>query len=151
MKAVHILSAILSLFLATAALAQEVPAVTATSSQFGDDTVHYSVLNTRFLSPQVAKSYGITRGNNKFLVNVAVNRKASGKSLALRAKVSGTNSDLIHRTPLDFREVIEQDAVYYLAEFSLSNDERRIFRLKVSLEDKPDYDIEFNKMLYLEK
>ncbi|MFT5889565.1 MAG: hypothetical protein ACI9BO_002392 [Zhongshania sp.] len=150
MKAVHILSAMLSLFLATATLAQEALAVT-TSSQFGDDTVHYSVLNTRFLSPQVAKSYGITRGNNKFLVNVAVNRKASGKSLALRAKISGTNSDLIHRTPLDFREVIEQDAVYYLAEFSLSNDERRIFRLKVSLDDKPDYDIEFNKMLYLEK
>ena len=79
-------------------------------------------------------------------------RRQSGiGNSAVRAELSGTQSDLIHRTPLEFREVIEQDAIYYIAEFGISNDERRDFRLQVKVEEKPSYDIQFNKMLYVDK
>ena len=68
----------------------------------------------------------------------------------MRAKVKGSSSDLIHRTPLEFKEIIEQDAIYYIAEFELSNDERQDFRLSVNVDNRPSYDIQFNKMLYID-
>jgi hypothetical protein len=145
------LGLLLSLSAASQAQEQKMPPVTETSKQFGNDTVHFSVLNTSFLTPKVARSYGIVRGKNKFLINVSVRRQSDSSNSAVPAKISGTQSDLIHRTPLDFREVIEQDAIYYIAEFAISNDERRDFRLQVSVDGKPSYDIQFIKMLYVDK
>ena len=145
------LGLLLSLSAVSQAQERETPPVTETSKQFGNDTVHFSVLNTSFLTPQVARSYGIVRGKNKFLINLSVRRQSDIANSAVRADISGTQSDLIHRTPLDFREVIEQDAIYYIAEFAISNDERRDFRLQVKVDDKPSYDIQFNKMLYVDK
>lgn len=132
-----------------AAWAQNEPAPP-TSTDFGRDVVHYTVFNTTFLSPEVAKAYGITRGEDKFLVNVSVIRKGEQGDKPMRAEVSGTTSDLIHRTPLQFREVIEQDALYYIADFETDGDEeRRDFRLQVGVEGRSQtYDIQFNKQLY---
>ncbi|MBD2857397.1 DUF4426 domain-containing protein [Spongiibacter sp. KMU-158] len=119
------------------------------SRQFGPDTIHYSVLNTRFLSAQVAQAYGITRGDNKFLLNIAVRHQGEASEHAIKAKISGTSSDLIYQTPLKFREVVEQDAIYYLAEFEVRSEERLSFRLQVQTATRPmPYDLQFNKMLY---
>tara|TARA_R110001592_G_scaffold1874_4_gene11357 strand:+ start:1891 stop:2358 length:468 start_codon:yes stop_codon:yes gene_type:complete len=137
--------------LSLASQAQDAPPATETSSSFGKDTVHYSVLNTTFISPQVAKSYGIVRGEDKFLINVSVRRQLDTSNIAVRADVKGTSSDLIYVNTLEFREIIEQDAIYYIAEFDISNDERQNFRLSVSVDNRPSYDIQFNKMLYLDK
>ena len=106
------LGLLLSISAASQAQERETPPVTETSKQFGNDTVHFNVLNTSFLSPKVARSYGIVRGKNKFLINVSVRRQSGIGNSAVRAELSGTQSDLIHRTPLEFREVIEQDAIY---------------------------------------
>lgn len=126
---------------------------TPTTRTFGDDTVHFSVFNTSFLSPDVARSYGIVRGRDRFLINVAVQHRDGNQQRAIRAEVSGTTSDLIHRTPLEFREVIEQDAVYYIAEFTIdTKEERRDFRLQVNTATRTlPYDIQFNKKLYREE
>lgn len=143
---------LIGLIAALPAIAQEdtPPEAAPTSKQFGDVTVHFTVLNTSFLNPQVARSYGIVRGDNKFLMNVAVSKQEEQRSRALRAEVSGSSSDLIHRTPLEFREVIEQDAIYYIAELEIdSKRERRDFRLSVKTDERPQpYDIQFNKQLY---
>jgi hypothetical protein len=146
----HFSALFISLLLGLSAHAQEAPPVTSTSSSFGKDTVHYSVVNTTFLTPQVARSYGIVRGEDKFIINVSVRRQLDGSNIAVRAKVKGSSSDLIHRTPLEFKEIIEQDAIYYIAEFELSNDERQDFRLSVNVDNRPSYDIQFNKMLYID-
>ncbi|MFT7403483.1 DUF4426 domain-containing protein [Zhongshania sp.] len=138
-------------FFSVASQAQEAPPATKTSSIFGKDTVYYTVLNTTFISPQVAKSYGIVRGEDKFLVNVSVRRQLDTSNIAVRADITGNSSDLIYVNTLEFREIIEQDAIYYIAEFDISNDERQNFRLSVSVDDRPSYDIQFNKMLYLDK
>ncbi len=123
-----------------------------TSQTFGADTVYFNVLNTGFLTPEVARSYGITRGKDKFLVNVSVRHTSDGTSGPIRATVSGSSSDLIHRTPLNFREVIEQDAIYYIAELSIDGkQETRDFRLRVNTATRPQpYDIQFNKTLHIE-
>ncbi|MGJ8686344.1 MAG: DUF4426 domain-containing protein [Spongiibacteraceae bacterium] len=133
------------------AISEEPPA-TPLSAQFGDDSVYFSVLNTSFLSPQVASTYGVVRGKNKFLINVAIRREEAASNQAVQAKVSGTTSDLIYVEQLKFREIVEQTAIYYIAEFSISNDERRVFRLHVDAnKNRAPYDINFNKMLYVDK
>ena len=73
---------LIGLIAALPAIAQDdtPPEAAPTSKQFGDVTVHFTVLNTSFLSPQVARSYGIVRGDNKFLMNVAVSKQEEQRS-----------------------------------------------------------------------
>ena len=64
---------------------------------FGDYDVHYNVLNSTFISPEVAKAYGIVRGKNRALINIAVRRRLDkGVTTAKKAIVNGNSSDLIH-------------------------------------------------------
>ena len=148
------LSLILIGFWAWPSLAQEppMPISPPTAQTFGPDTVHFNVLNTTFLTPDVARSYGITRGKDKFLVNVSVQHANKEGRRAIRATVTGSSSDLIHRVPLTFREVIEQEAIYYIAELSIDGkQETRDFRIRVNTTTRPQpYDIQFNKTLHTE-
>ncbi len=151
----YLLALLFSLLTALPTAAQsadEAPAATPTVKSFGSDTVHFNVLPTTFLTPQVARSYGIVRGDNKFLVNVSVQQRSGDSNRAIRAKVSGTSSDLIHITTLGFREIIEQDAIYYIAELEIDGKrERRDFRLSVSTATRNQpYDIQFVKTLHAE-
>ena len=99
---------------------------------FGDYDVHYSVLNSTFISPEVAKAYGIVRGKDRALINIAVRQNLDrGMSKAKKSIISGHSSDLIHRTELEFREIIEQEAIYYIAELRFNNKELRTFTIKI--------------------
>ena len=42
------------------------------SKMFGPYELHYSVVNTTFLSPEVAATYAIVRGKNRGIVTLAV-------------------------------------------------------------------------------
>ena len=121
--------------------------------RFGDYDVHYSIVNTTFLKPDVAKAYGITRGDDRFILNVGVRELLSdGSDVARKSDVTGTVFNLIHRKPLDFKEIDERDAIYYIAQFTADNKEMLDFTLAI----KPDssqrsYKLQFNKKLYTGK
>ncbi len=90
--------------------------------------VFYSAFNTSFLSPKVASSLGIVRGDDRGLLNVSVLEYfPDGSSHPIAAKtISGSSYDLLHRRSLDFQEVVETDARYYLAPFKITNDNEMI-------------------------
>ena len=119
---------------------------------FGDYDVHYSVVNSTFIAPDIVKNYGITRGKDRALVNIAIRkRQPKGRTKAQRGLVTGKSPDLIHSAPLDFTEINEQDAIYYLAELRFNNKEMRTFTIKV----QPDpniaaYTLKFSKTLYID-
>ncbi|WP_339339340.1 DUF4426 domain-containing protein [uncultured Oceanicoccus sp.] len=125
-------------------------AQTETSKVFGDYEVHYSVLNSTFISPKVAQVYGIVRGKDRALINIAVRKRlARGETSAKKSIVRGSSSDLIHTAPLDFQEIVEQGAIYYIAELRFNNKELRTFTISI----QPDaniapYTLKFNKILY---
>lgn len=121
-----------------------------TSKTFGDYEVYYSVFNSTFIKPDVAKVYGIVRGSDRVLVNVAVRKQLpKGQSEAAAAVVKGTSSDLIHSVPLVFQEIRENDAIYYLAEIRIRDKELRTFTLTIQPDPKqPAYTLKFNKKLY---
>lgn len=122
--------------------------------RFDNFTVHYSVFNSAFISADVAKAYGITRGKNRALINIAVRTDLpEGGDRAQRAVVSGSTYDLIHRTALEFREIEEQGAIYYIAEFTFTDKELRSFTLSVQPQDADAtaYELKFNQTFYVDE
>jgi hypothetical protein len=116
-----------TLWLALATLLFAASAAAQQSEMFGRYELHYSVVNTTFLEPRVAASYGITRGKNRGILNLAVREHVDGGTEARPMLLQGYTRDLITGQPLDFLEVRESGAIYYIAEFDFINEEWRFF------------------------
>lgn len=95
--------------------------------------IHYSAFNASFLTEQVAKAYNLNRSRYRGLVNVAVHRKmADGSSKPVVAQLSGYATRLSgSESPLEFQMVGEGDAIYYLAETIIANNEMLRFSIKI--------------------
>lgn len=112
--------------------------------KFGDVTVHYNTFNSTFLTPDIAKAAELTRSKNQGVINVSVLK--DGKPLM--AQVSGSVKDLTSQSvDLKFRQITEQGAIYYIAQFPVSQQEVRTFEIKVQRGDKIDT-INFNQELF---
>lgn len=98
--------------------------------------VFYSAFNTSFISPEVAAAVGIVRGKDKGLVNIsAVTYDESGKRHPVELEsIDGQAYDLIYRNTLEFKEIVETGARYYLAPFKISADDEFI---KFDIEVRP--------------
>jgi hypothetical protein len=108
--------------------------------------VHYIVIPTTFLNPNIASQYGLVRGQDRALVNVSV---LNAEGSAVSAQVSGTAQNLIGQIDtLEFTEVSEGDAIYYLAQLRHGNEEHRGFVLDVVLPDANTARIEFQQKMY---
>lgn len=105
------------------------PSVAQQSEMFGPFELHYSVVNTTFLEPAVAATYGITRGKKRALLNLAVREKLADGTAARSMLLQGRTWDLIQNQPLQFREIREGPAIYYIAEFKFINEEWRFFEV----------------------
>lgn len=121
-----------SLLISLSTQAQPAPEVTSDQT-FGDHRVVFSAFNSSFVQPEVATRHNITRGRNRGLVNIAL---IEGDHITGRAAiVEGTVTDIMSRQRvLEFFEVREGDAVYYLAPFSFSNQDPLTFRINVQTE-----------------
>lgn len=121
--------------------------------RFDQFEVHYIIVNSTFLEPQVASAYGITRGDDRFILNIAVREVlADGSSIARKADIKGTRFDLIHRNPLDFKEIDERTAIYYIAQFQARNREKLDFTLQIQPEtSRRSYKLQFNQMLHTDR
>ena len=124
-------------------------AATATAEQFhafGDIEVHYSVVNTLFLDRDITDHYGIERGRDRAIVNVAVLTR-DGKPLA--ASVSGSTLNLLNQNEqLSFRTIDEPPSVYYIAPFRYTDGDVLRFRLEVDLPDRPPMQFQFQQPMY---
>jgi len=111
---------------------------------FGDVTVHYNTFNSTFLQPDIAKAAELIRSKNQGVINVSVIK--DGKPLV--ANVTGTVKDLTSNSvPLKFRQVTEQGAIYYIAQYPVEQQETRTFEIKVQNGDKINT-INFNQELF---
>ncbi|KJZ37466.1 MULTISPECIES: DUF4426 domain-containing protein [Pseudomonas] len=138
----------LALFLLTACLSVTAMAADAIKGDrqetFGDVTVHYNTFNSTFLTPDIAKSAELIRSKNQGVINVAVIKE--GKPLM--AQVSGTVKDLTSQSvPLQFKQITEQGAIYYIAQYPVDQQEVRTFEIKVQNGDKINT-INFNQELF---
>lgn len=101
--------------------------------EFGDYVVHYNAFRSDTISPEVAKQYGLARASNRILINIAVLKKVmntTGKPTA--AKVTGHASNLTGQLKkLEFKQITEGNAIYYMSEIKVSDGEFLKFDLKI--------------------
>ncbi len=119
------------------------------SERFGPYELHYSVVNTTFLEPGVASTYGITRGDNRAILNLAVREHVGEDTRPRSMQLQGNTRDLITGQALEFQEVREGEAIYYLAEFRFINEEWRFFTVDFRPEGAEEtYRFELKHQLY---
>lgn len=101
---------------------------------FGDYVVHYNALSTDFLSPEVARNYGITRSRNRALINISILKKSLGVGTEPQlAEVNGKAVNLRGQSrALDFREVRDGSAIYYLSETGINDGETLDFTINAT-------------------
>jgi hypothetical protein len=106
-----------------------------TSKDFGAYEVHYNAVRTDLLGAEIARSYGIQRGTNRVMLNVAVRRKEgqNGPRGAVEADVQVAAYNLNGQTKdLQMRRVSEGDAIYYIGEVSIAGAEILVFNISVT-------------------
>lgn len=113
--------------------------------------LHYSVFNSTFLQEDVAAIYGIKRSGYESLINISVTRK--GEYGGLPAALSGTVTNLMQQQKmLEFIEIKEQGAVYYLAPVRISGEELVNFVINVTPENETQsLQAKFATKLYSDK
>jgi len=113
----------------------------------GDFAFHYSAFGSTFLTPKVAKSYGLTRSRYNGIVNISVLNARQG-SKAVSGTMTGTATNLLgNKKTLTFKEIKEGEATYYIAEFGFSNEETFTFRIQFAANNQ-SHDIEFRQIFY---
>ena len=115
--------AVLALLLSTMAQAEQFKTL-------GQWDVHYIVVPSTFVQPDIAKIYRFKRSKYQAIVNISVLNQADQRAQSVAVKGSAT--DLLGRVqPLSFREIREGDAIYYLA--SLKNDSSQVWRFHIDI------------------
>lgn len=128
-----LLTGLLAWLLAVGAQAQQYERV-------GNYQIHYSAINTSFLTPEVAAAYDIQRSQVMALLNVSVlEEQEDGTTRPANAWVSGRVGNLAGQTQnLAFRTVRDGEAIYHLATFRIQEDEPMRFELEVGYDRNAD-------------
>ena len=115
-----------------------------------DINVHYMAINSTFLTPEIAKAYGLERSRYKGLINISVldnSQKGNpAKSVILTGKA---RNDVGQIKSLEFTEVKEGDAVYYLAQVNYANEETIYFDINISDKGK-QHNLKFSQKFYVD-
>jgi hypothetical protein len=114
--------------------------------RLGNWDVHYVVIRTSFLKPEIAARHDIVRGPDRALVNISV---IGDDGRPVVASLSGRVRNLLEQdTPLEFQEVREGEAVYYLAQ--VRHTDREILRFYVDIRppDGTVQRLEFQQQMY---
>jgi len=117
-------------------------------TNLGNWEVHYMVVNSTFLTPQVAKAYGIKRSAYNAMVNISVLDKTSKQAQSVAMMGSARNL-LGTQKKLAFKEVKEGDAIYYLAELAFRDQEQYRFEINI-VSGNESQTLKFEEKLYTE-
>jgi len=121
------------------------------AQDFGDYVVHHNAFTTDSLTPEVAKAYNITRSKNRAMLNVVVLKKVmdtTGEPVAAQASATATNLNAQMRM-LKLREIRKDTAIYYIADFNVSDGEILDFVVNIEPEgaSKP-YTVKFRQQFF---
>ncbi|QYK04149.1 DUF4426 domain-containing protein [Shewanella zhangzhouensis] len=119
--------------------------------QVGQFDIHYMALPSTFLTPAIAKSYGIERSNYTGIVNIAVLDTAEEGNPAVAVEISGIANNLLDaKVELKFREIREGSAIYYIAEVPYRSDEEINFQIALRSGNKLNTTLKFKQKFYID-
>ena len=105
----------------------------ATNADIGEHSVHFSALATEELPPEIARAYGIVRSGNRAMLTVSVIRHADGESVPAEVSVDTVNLTG-QRKNISMRRINEGNAIYFVGETPVANQETLIFNISVKPE-----------------
>lgn len=101
------------------------------SKDFGEFVIHYNAMATDMVPPEVAHKYRITRSQNRGMINITVLKKvlnSPGQPVHAHVEVNALNLAGQGRT-IRMREIREGNAIYYIGEFGVANEETLNFNV----------------------
>jgi hypothetical protein len=117
--------------------------------EFDNLQVHYIALPSTFLQPDIANQYAIKRSKYTGFINIAVIDK-NNQLDAVKSQVSGSGKNLLGQTEiLDFKEIIEGKAIYYIAIYPFTNEEIVNFSIKINSQNKTNI-LKFQHKFYVD-
>ena len=125
--------------------------MTANSKDFGQFVIHYNAIATDFLSPEVARQYRITRSRNRGMINITVLKKVLGNpGQPIHASIEVNARNLAGQTRhIPTREVRDGNAIYYIGEFSVANEETLKFNVQARPQGSQEsVTVEFSQDFY---
>ena len=109
----------------------------------GSHVVHFSAQSTDQLPPEVARAYNIVRSKNRAMLNVSVLEKGTNTPVTAEVDVKTVNLTGQMKN-VTMRMIQEQEAIYYIGETAVANQETLIFDIAV----KPDGEDEASDMRF---
>ena len=103
------------------------------ATRTGGYTIHHNALTTDSLPVQVATAYGIQRSKSRGMLNVSVIRDQPGTmGTPVRAQIRAIAKTLYGQIrPIEMREIVEDTAIYYIADFPVANREMLRFEFEI--------------------
>ena len=121
------------------------------SKDFGQFVVHYNAMATDMVPPQVARKYRITRSKHRGMVNITVLKKvlgSPGQPVHARVEVNARNLAGQGRT-IHVREIREGNAIYYIGEFGVANEETLKFDVRARPQGTQEFvEVQFSQDFY---
>ena len=100
---------------------------------FGNYTIHVNTLTTDQLPSEVAREYKIVRSKSKAMLNVVMTENIDGVDKPVAGTVTTVARNLASQIKdMEMREIIEQDAIYYIGVISVDNEENIIFDIEAT-------------------
>ncbi len=101
--------------------------------RFGDLLVHYNLLNSNYLEPEIAGNAGLARGPTHGVITLLVQRDTRQGKVPVDARVSGTVSNLLQQSrPIQFIRIQEDEAIYFVANYTAA--QRGVLRFDVNVQ-----------------
>jgi len=116
----------------------------------GSMNVHYMAIGSTFFTPEIAKAYGITRSRYNGLINISVLDNTQEGNPAKTVSINGqAKNNLGQFKDLEFQEVKEGDAIYYLAQVNYRDEEIMHFTLEIN-DGKEQQTLKFSQKFYVD-
>lgn len=118
--------------------------------KLGSMNVHYMAIGSTFFTPQIATAYGITRSRYNGLVNISVLDNTKTGTPAKDVSIMGqAKNNLGQVKVLEFTEVKEGEAIYYLAQVTYHNEETLHFDIMIN-DGKEKQQLKFSQIFYVD-
>ncbi len=96
-------------------------------------TIHHNAISSASLDPTIARQYSIQRSKYRGMLNVSVIKEKPGTTgesvrAVVLAKATNIRGQMI---TIPMRQVTEGDAIYYIGEFRIADQETLNFELQV--------------------
>jgi len=118
--------------------------------KLGSMNVHYMAIGSTFFTPEIAKVYGITRSRYNGLINISVLDNTKAGNPAKTVSISGkAKNNLGQFKTLEFTEIKEGNAIYYLAQIKYSNEETMHFTLAIN-DGNEQQTLKFSQKFYVD-